>query len=63
MIDGVEYRSPAPFVGFVLAMVGGVLLAIGQYAGGAVAAAFALVVYALWAFARERGDDDRYTLW
>jgi hypothetical protein len=58
----VEFRSPAPFVAFVLAMVGGVLLAVGQYLGGPLAAVSALVVYGLWVFARERGDDDPHTL-
>jgi len=59
----VEFRSPAPFVAFALAMIGGVLLAVGQYLGGALAVACGLLVSGLWMFARERGDDDRHTLW
>lgn len=58
-----EYGSPAPFIAVVLALVSGTLLARGSYVGGAVAGALAVVVYALWLFARERGDDDRHTLW
>jgi hypothetical protein len=62
-IARMEFGSPAPFVAFLLAMVGGVLLAAGRYVGGAVAALLGVVVYGLWRFARERGDDDRHTLW
>jgi hypothetical protein len=58
-----EYGSPAPFVAFVLAMVSGVLLATGRYVAGAVFGVLAVVVFALWQFAQERGDDDRHTLW
>lgn len=59
----VEYGSPAPFIAFVLAMVGGVLLATGRYVGGSVAALLGVVIYGAWWFARERGDHDRHTLW
>ena len=58
-----EYRSPAPVVAFVLAVVSGVLLATGAYVGGAVTGSLALLVYGLWFFAQQRGDDDRHTLW
>ncbi len=30
-----EYGSAAPFIAFLLAMVGGSLLAVGSYVGGA----------------------------
>jgi hypothetical protein len=58
-----EYGSPAPFVAFVLAMISGVLLATGKYVAGAVIGGLAILIFALWQFARERGDDDRHTLW
>jgi hypothetical protein len=41
----------------------GVLLATGRYVAGAVFGVLAVVVFALWQFAQERGDDDRHTLW
>ena len=62
-MERVEYGSPAPFIAFALAMVGGVLLAAGRYVGGSVAALIGVVIYAVWWFARERGDDARHTLW
>jgi hypothetical protein len=58
-----EYGSPAPFIAFVLAMVGGVLLATGRYVGGSVSALLGVVIYGAWWFARERGDDETHTLW
>ena len=58
-----EYRSPTPFIAFVLAMVSGVLLATGRYIGGGVTGTLALVIYAAWLYARDRDDDDRRTLW
>ena len=59
----VEFGSPAPFIAFALAMVGGVLLATGTYVGGGVAALLAIVICGAWWFARRRGDDGRHTLW
>jgi uncharacterized YccA/Bax inhibitor family protein len=58
-----EYRSPAPIVAFVLAMVSGTLLATANYLVGAVIGVVAVLVFGLWQFANERGDDDRHTLW
>jgi hypothetical protein len=58
-----EYGSPAPFIAFALALVAGTLLAGSHHVGGAVAAGLAVALFALWRFARERGDDDRHTLW
>jgi hypothetical protein len=59
----VEYRSPAPFFAFILAVVSGALLAFGDYVAGGVLAGLAITVLALWQFAKERGDDDRHTFW
>lgn len=42
---------------FVLALVGGTLLAVGHYVAGVVLALIALVIYALALRARERGED------
>ena len=58
-----EYRSPAPFIAVVLAIVAGTLLGLGRYTGGACAAVVAIVLFGLWRFAQDRGDDDRHTLW
>jgi hypothetical protein len=58
-----DYGSPAPFVAFALALVSGTLLVIGSYIGGAVTGVLAITVFGLWRFARERGDDDRHTIW
>jgi hypothetical protein len=58
-----EYGSPAPLFAFALAVVSGVLLAVGHYVGGAVTGALAVVVFALWQLALRRGEDDRHTLW
>jgi hypothetical protein len=57
-----QFISPAPKIAFMLAIISGVLLAIGSYVGGAVTGALALVIYALWLVAIDRGDDDRHTL-
>jgi hypothetical protein len=59
----VEYSSPAPLIAFVLAMVSGSLIATQHYIAGAVTGALAIVVFGLWRFAVDRGDDDRHTLW
>jgi hypothetical protein len=58
-----EYGSPAPFIAFALAVVSGVLLGTAHYVGGGIAAAVAVLVFGLWRFAVDRGDDDRHTLW
>lgn len=58
-----EYRSPAPIFAFVAALVCGTLLATGDYVAGGVIGAVAILVYALWWLADQRGDDDRHTLW
>jgi hypothetical protein len=58
-----EYGSPAPFIAFALAMVSGALLATGSYIAGAATGVLAILVFAAWQFAKERGDDDRHTLW
>jgi hypothetical protein len=59
----VEYRAPTPILAFVLAFVSGTLLATGQNVGGAIAGVIAIVLFGLWKFANERGDDDRHTIW
>jgi hypothetical protein len=53
----VQFRAPTRPYAFVLAMVSGTLLSIGHYAGGAMAAAIAIVPLALANFADSRGDD------
>jgi hypothetical protein len=58
-----EYRSPAPIIAFVLAMVAGTLLAVGSYVAGGALALAAIVLFGLWRFAEERGDDDTHTIW
>jgi len=58
-----EYGSPAPLIAFVLAMISGALLATDRYIAGAIAGGLALLLYALWRYAMDRGDDARHTLW
>jgi hypothetical protein len=58
----VQFRSPAPFVSFVLATVSGTLLATGALLSGAIVGVIAIVMLGLWRFAVERSDDDRHTL-
>jgi hypothetical protein len=57
------YGAPTRNYAIALAIVAGALLAAGSYAGGAICACLALVLYALARFAAARGDDDRHTLW
>jgi protein-S-isoprenylcysteine O-methyltransferase Ste14 len=59
----VEYRASTPLYAFVLAVVSGTLFATGHYLGGGITALIAVVLFALWQFANERGDDDRHTIW
>jgi hypothetical protein len=59
----VEYGSPAPFIAIILAIVSGTLLAVESYVGGAITGVLAVIIFALWQFGRERGDDDSHTIW
>jgi hypothetical protein len=61
--DHVEYGSPAPLFALALAVVSGVLLAVGHYVGGAVTGVLAILLFALWQLALARGEHDRHTLW
>ena len=58
-----QYGSPAPIIAFVLAMVGGALLATSRYISGTVVVVLAVLLFAAWRFAQDRGDDDRHTIW
>jgi protein-S-isoprenylcysteine O-methyltransferase Ste14 len=58
----VEYRAGTPIYAFVLAVVSGTLFAAGHYVSGGITALTAIVLFALWRFANERGDD-RHTIW
>jgi hypothetical protein len=57
-----ESISPAPVIAFMLAIMCGVMLAVGSYVTAAVTGTIALVVYGLWLVAIDRGDDDRHIL-
>jgi hypothetical protein len=59
----VEYRAGTRIYAFMLAVVSGTLLTSGRYLGGAICGVLAIVLWALWKFARKRGDDDRRTIW
>jgi hypothetical protein len=56
-----EFISPAPVIAFMLAIICGVMLAVGSYVTAAVTGTIALV-YGLWLVAIDRGDDDRHIL-
>jgi hypothetical protein len=55
----IQWGSPAPFVALILVCVGVALLARGE-SGGWIALGLAAVVYGLYRFAEQRGDDDRH---
>jgi hypothetical protein len=57
------YGSPAPFVAFVLAMVSGTVLALGHYIAGGILGVLAVLIFGLWRYAEQRGDDARHELW
>jgi glutathione S-transferase len=58
-----EFKAPTPIIAFVLAMVAGTLRAVGSYVAGGTLAVAAIVLFGLWRFAEERGDDGTHTIW